>query len=93
MAYSRGMNVPSSEFLRDFRRYSLEARREPIALTTGERVEGYFLSEAQFARFKLLQDREGMSLAVDDLDAPAIGALRASGMDDRHDHLNSLLDD
>lgn len=85
--------VPASEFSKNFGRYREMAQREPIAVTSHERVTGYFVSSAEYEEYVRLKSMLPRAYAVEELSQETIQAIAASKMDARHDHLNSLLDD
>jgi len=85
--------VPASEFSKNFGRYREMAQREPIAVTSHERVTGYFVSSAEYEEYVQLKSMLPKAYAVEELSQETIQAIAASKMDARHNHLNSLLDD
>jgi len=85
--------VPASEFSKNFGRYREMAQREPIAVTSHERVTGYFVSSAEYEEYVRLKSMLPKAYAVEELSQETIQAIAASKMDARHNHLNSLLDD
>ncbi|MFZ5931715.1 MAG: type II toxin-antitoxin system Phd/YefM family antitoxin [Pseudomonadota bacterium] len=85
--------VPASEFSKNFGRYREMAQREPIAVTSHERVTGYFVSSAEYEEYVRLKSMLPKAYAVEELSEETIQAIAASKMDPRHNHLNSLLDD
>lgn len=85
--------VPASEFSKNFGRYRELAQREPIAVTSHERVTGYFVSSAEYEDYLRLKSLMPKAYAVEELSEETIRAIAASKMDARHDHLNSLLDE
>ncbi|CAM9666646.1 unnamed protein product [Phaeothamnion confervicola] len=85
--------VPASEFSKNFGRYREIAQREPIAVTSHERVTGYFVSSAEYEEYVRLKSMLPKAYAVEELSQETIQAIAASKMDARHNHLNSLLDE
>ncbi len=85
--------VPASEFSKNFGRYREMAQREPIAVTSHERVTGYFVSSAEYEEYVRLKSMLPKAYAVEELSQETIQAIAASKMDARHNHLNSLLDE
>ena len=85
--------VPATEFARNFCRYRELAQREPVAVTSHERVTGYFVSERDFEEYQKLKIQARRALAVEELDAATLKALAESRMDDRHAGLDKLLDE
>lgn len=84
--------IPSSEFSKNFGRYREIAQREPVAVTSHERITGYFVSRSEYEEYLRLKARMPKAYAVEELSEETIQAIAASKMDARHDHLNSLLD-
>ena len=87
------ISVPSSEFSKNFGRYREAAQRKPIAVTSHDRVTGYFVSRSDYEDYLRLKAQMPKAYAVEELSEETIQAIAASKMDARHDHLNSLLDD
>ena len=85
--------VPASEFSKNFGRYREMAQRETIAVTSHERVTGYFVSSAEYEEYVRLKSMLPKAYAVEELSQETIQAIAASKMDARHNHLNSLLDE
>ncbi len=44
--------VTATEFTRNFGRYREMAQREPVAVTSHDRVTGYFVSAVEFEEFR-----------------------------------------
>lgn len=88
------IDVPATDFVRNFGRYRDASQRQAVRVKAHDRVAGYFVSAHDFDEYQELKARAGRwSLAVEDLDDETIAAIAASQMDPRHDHLNALLDD
>ena len=87
------MDVPATEFARDFGRCREEAQHEPVAVQSHGRTAGYFVSAREFQNYQRLKERAGEAVAIEELDAEVVEALRRAVADPRHDHLNALLDD
>lgn len=88
------IEVPATDFVRNFGRYRDAAQRRAVRVKAHDRVAGYFVSAHDFDEYQDLKARAGRwSLAVEALDDEAMAAIAASRMDSRHDHLNALLDD
>jgi hypothetical protein len=86
------VDVPATEFARNFGRYRELAQRQPIAVRAHDRVTGYFVSADAFAEYQALKARAAVALAVEELDAITLHALEWAEMDPRHAHLDALLD-
>ena len=87
------ITVSASEFSKNFGRYRDAAQREPVAVTSHDRVTGYFVSAADYEAFLRMDAHMPKVFAVEELSEETIQAIAASKMDPQHDHLNSLLDD
>lgn len=83
--------VPASEFTRNFGRYRMQAQREAVAVSSHGRVTGYFISPDEYEEFKRFRDSR-RSFATAELPEEKVKAIRASRMDQRHAHLNDMLD-
>ncbi len=87
------ITVPASEFSKNFGRYREIVQREPVAVTSHNRVTGYFVSGSEYAEYLRLKSQKPKAYAVEELSEATIQAIAASKMGGQHDHLNSLLDD
>ncbi len=83
--------IPASEFTRNFGHYRMVVQRETVAVSSHGRITGYFVAPEEyeaFQRFKA-QRRSFATVELSEAEAEAIGAAR---MDERHAHLDALLD-
>ena len=87
------ITVPASEFSKNFGRYREVAQREPVAVTSHNRVTGYFVSGADYEAYLRMKAHMPKAYAVEALSEETIQAIAMSKMDAKHDHLNSLLDE
>ena len=87
------ITVPATEFSKNFGRYRELVQREPVAVTSHERITGYFVSSAEYEQYMRLKSRMPKAYAVEALSEETIRAIAASNMDARHNHLNILLDE
>lgn len=87
------VTVPSSEFSKNFGRYREVAQREAVAVTSHDRITGYFVSSTEYEEYLRMKARIPKAYAVEELSEETIQAIAASKMDAKHDHLNRLLDD
>lgn len=87
------LTVPASEFSKNFGRYREAAQREPVAVTSHDRVTGYFISGPDYEAYLRVTAQMPKAYAVEALSEETIQAIAASKMDAKHDHLNGLLDD
>lgn len=86
------ITVPSTEFSKNFGRYREIVQREPVAVTSHERVTGYFVSSSDYEEFIRIKSMMPKAYAAEELSEETIMAIAASKMDTRHKHLDSLLD-
>lgn len=87
------ITVPSTEFSKNFGRYRELVQREAVAVTSHERVTGYFVSSTEYEEYMRMKSLMPKTYAVEELSEETIQAIAASKMDARHNHLNSLLDE
>lgn len=87
------ITVPASEFSKNFGRYREMAQREPVAVTSHDRVTGYFVSGSDYEAYLRMKAQLPKVYAVEELSEETIQAIAASKMDTKHDHLNGLLED
>ncbi|HEY5410497.1 MAG TPA: type II toxin-antitoxin system prevent-host-death family antitoxin [Caulobacteraceae bacterium] len=87
------LQVPASEFARNFGRYREAAQREPVAVTNHDRVTGVLVSPQDFDEYQRLKRLATRALFVEDLSNDAVAAIEAARMDDRHAELDRLMDD
>ena len=83
--------VPASEFTRNFGRYRMRAQREVIAVSSHGQITGYFLGPDEYEEFKRFRESR-RSFATAELPEEKVETIRASRMDKRHAHLDTLLD-
>jgi PHD/YefM family antitoxin component YafN of YafNO toxin-antitoxin module len=83
--------VPASEFTRNFGRYRMLAQREPVAVSSHGSITGYFVAPEEYEEFRRYMQRR-RSFATAELSDERAEAIGASRMDDRHAHLDKLLD-
>ncbi len=87
------ITVAATEFSKNFGRYREQVQREPIAVTSHDRVTGYFVSNAEYEDYVRVKSLMPKAYAVEELSEQTIQAIAASKMDAKHNHLNSLLDE
>ncbi len=84
--------IPASEFTRNFGRYQMLAQREPVAVTSHGRTTGYFIAAEDYEAFKRFKESR-RSFATAELSEEKAKAISSSRMDERHNHLDALLDE
>jgi prevent-host-death family protein len=84
--------IPASEFTRNFGRYQMLAQREPVAVTSHGRTTGYFIAAEDYEAFKRFKETR-RSFATVELPEEKAKAISSSRMDDRHAHLDAMLDE
>ena len=83
--------VPAAEFTRNFGRYRMLAQRRAVAVSSHGSITGYFVGPDEYAEFlRLKQQRR--SFATAELSNDEAKAIGASKMDERHAHLDAMLD-
>jgi PHD/YefM family antitoxin component YafN of YafNO toxin-antitoxin module len=87
------ITVPASEFSKNFGRYREVAQREPVAVTSHDRVTGYFVSSSDYEAYLRMKAQLPKAYAVEALSEETIQAIAGSKMDTKHNHLNSLMDE
>lgn len=87
------ITVAATEFSKNFGRYRELAQREAVAVTSYERVTGYFVSRTEYEELQRLRSMMPKAYAVEELSEATVQAISTSQMDARHNHLNALLDD
>lgn len=86
------MDVPASEFAKNFGRYREAAQREPVTVTNHDRVTAVLISAQDFEEYQRLKRLSTRSLHVTELTEEALGAIASSEMDSRHRDLDDLMD-
>jgi PHD/YefM family antitoxin component YafN of YafNO toxin-antitoxin module len=86
------VEVPATEFVKNFGQYKERAQREAIAVTSHGRTSGYFVSEHEYLEYMLLKTRARQAYHVSELPEATISALVKAEMDPSHEHLNALMD-
>lgn len=87
------ITVAATEFSKNFGRYRELAQREAVAVTSYERVSGYFVSRSEYEELQRLRSMMPKAYAVEELSEATVQAIATSRMDARHNHLDALLDD
>ena len=85
--------VAATEFTRNFSRFREEVQHAPIAVTSHDRITGYFVSARDFDEYQGLKARAGTAVWAGELDDQTLKALAESRMDKKHAHLDDLLED
>ena len=88
---AKSKTVPASDFTRNFGRYRMRAQREAVAVSSHGEITGYFIGPDEYEEFKRFRESR-RSFATAELSEEKVKAIRASRMDARHKHLNSMLD-
>ncbi len=84
--------VPASEFTRNFGRYQKLVQREPVAVTSHGRTTGYCIAAEDYEVFKRYKASR-RSFATLELPEEKARAISAARMDERHAHLDAILDE
>jgi hypothetical protein len=83
--------VPASEFTRNFGRYRMLAQREAVAVSSHGSITGYFIAPDEYEEFRRFKQHR-RSFATAELSDDKVAAIAASRMDDRHAHLDAMLE-
>ncbi len=81
------VEVPATEFVKNFGQYKERAQREIIAVTSHGRTSGYFLSEHEYL---LLTAHSRRAYPISELPEKTIEGIATAQMDARHDYLNAI---
>ena len=84
--------VAATEFIRNFGHYRELAQRAPVAVTSHDRVTGYYLAAHEFEAYQQLKARASVAVAAGEFDDELVAALSTTRMDDRHTPLDALMD-
>lgn len=87
------IEVPSTEFAKNFGRYKELAQHEPLIVTSHGRPSGYFLSEREYLEYQQLKSRARQAYHISELPDETVIALASATMDSEYDHLNELMDE
>lgn len=83
--------VPASEFTRNFGRYRMQAQREAVAVSSHGSITGYFVAPDEYEEFRRFKQRR-RSFATAELSDEQVEAIGRSRMDERHSHLDAILE-
>ncbi len=83
--------VPASEFTRNFSRYCMLAQREAVAVSSHGSITGYFIAPEEYEEFRRFKQRR-RSFATAELSDERVQAIESSRIDERHAHLDSMLE-
>jgi PHD/YefM family antitoxin component YafN of YafNO toxin-antitoxin module len=87
------LEIPSTEFIRRFRQYNLEAQREPVAVTNHGKVDGYYMSAIEYEELQKARRAMRRSYTLKSLPDELYSEIIRANVDSSHDYLNALLDD
>jgi hypothetical protein len=83
--------VPALEFTRNFDRYRRLAQRAAVAVSSHGSIVGYFVAPGEYEEFRRFKQRH-RSFATAELPDERALAIGAARMDERHAHLDDMLD-
>ena len=86
------IEVPATEFTRNFGRYCEAAQREAAGVKVHDRVTGYFSSAQAYQEYQRLKAMTPVAMVAKDLDHDTLGTLSDAKMDQRHTALDHLMD-
>jgi PHD/YefM family antitoxin component YafN of YafNO toxin-antitoxin module len=87
------MRVTATEFARNIAKFQHSVHKEPVEVTNHGRTAGFFLSPEEYAEYTSLKAKARKVLLVGNLSDEKVKELQDTSMDERHAHLNALLDD
>ncbi len=87
------IQTPASEFARNFGRYREAAQREPVAVTSHDRVTAVLVSAQDYEEYQRLKRLATRALFVEELAPETVAALETARMDSRHADLDRLMDE
>jgi hypothetical protein len=83
--------VPAAEFTRNFGRYRMLAQKGAVPVSSHGQITGYFVPPDEYEEFERFRAHRH-SFATVELPADKVEAIRSSRMDERHAHLNAMLE-
>ena len=83
--------VPAAEFARNFGRYKLRAQREAVPVSSNGTLAGYFVATEEYEALRKLKNMRRSFLTAE-LSDEEVNQIASSRMDERHNHLNGLLE-
>lgn len=86
------VTVAATLFSKNFGQYREIVQRESIAVTSHDRVTGYFISAHEYEELNRIKSLMPKAFAIEEFSDEVLTALANSKMDTRHDHLNALLE-
>lgn len=89
------VRVTATEFAKNFGRFRDAVYRETFAVTSHERIAGYFISQDEYEAFQAYKARwpKPTAFAAHEMPEESLTAIAEARMESRHDALNDLLDD
>ncbi|MEQ1530360.1 MAG: type II toxin-antitoxin system Phd/YefM family antitoxin [Methylococcales bacterium] len=86
------LEVPATQFVKNFGQYKARVQREAIAITSHGRTSGYFVSEQDFNEYLQLKARSRHAYPISELPEETLNAIVTAQMSPAHDHLDALMD-
>lgn len=87
------LEIPSTEFIRRFRQYNLEAQREPVAVTNHGKVDGYYMSASNYEELQKARLAMRQSYTLKSLPDELYTAIVQAKVDPSFSYLDGLLND
>ena len=87
------LEIPATEFTRNFRQYNLEAQREPVAVSNHGKIDGYYMSAIEFNELQKVRVAMRRSYTLKTLPDHLYTAIVNTKVDPKYDNLNELLSD
>lgn len=85
--------VAATEFCRNFATYQRQVQREPIQVRSHEKVTGYYVSPEDYQRIEEILSASRRGYHPSELPEHLKAAVRDARMDERHSHLDALMDE
>ena len=85
--------VTSTEFCRNFATYQRRVQREPIQVRSHDKVTGYYISAEDYQRIEEILAASRRGYHPSELPQHLKAAVREVRMDERHNHLDALMDE
>jgi len=86
-------HVTAAEFALKFTEYQQSVREGAIQVSSPGGVAGYFVSPEEYAEYEALKAKARQVLQAGSLPESWLAELRGTAMDNRHAHLDALMDD
>jgi PHD/YefM family antitoxin component YafN of YafNO toxin-antitoxin module len=86
------IRVKATEFAKNFGHYKQLAQREPVEITSHDRLAGYLISAADFDEYRRLRARQRQVYRLSEIPRDILADILQSEVDAKHAHLDGLLE-